>query len=71
MKQNPPGSRGYKKFMLNSAEHEIAHTINVKMTTDIGILTFISRQNSLLGLSEPAHNTFLKFLYLLAFKSSC
>ena len=46
--------RGYKEnFMLNSAEHEIVLLINVKMPTNVGILTFASRKNSILGLSEP------------------
>ena len=27
--------------------------INVKMPTSVGILTFLSRENSILGLSEP------------------
>ena len=27
--------------------------INVKMPTNVGILTFMSRKNSILGLSEP------------------
>ena len=30
-------------FMLNSAEHEIYPAHNVKMPTNVGILTFISR----------------------------
>ena len=38
--------------MLNSAEHEIFSAINVKMPTTVGILTVISRKNSILGLSE-------------------
>ena len=46
--------RGYKIFsMLNSAEHEVFLLINVKMPTIVGILTFMSRKNSILGLSEP------------------
>ena len=48
------GARGYKTFfMLNSGEHEIFLLISVKMPTIVGILTFISRKNSILGLSEP------------------
>ena len=39
--------------------------INVKMPTIVGILTFISGKNSILGLSEPKKNlNFLIFLYL-------
>ena len=47
-------ARGYKKiFMLNSAEHEIFFQLtNVKMPTIVGILTFMSRKNSILCLSE-------------------
>ena len=45
--------RGYKTFsMLNSTEHEIFLLINVKMPTIVGILTFMSRKNSIIGLSE-------------------
>ena len=42
-----------KKFMLNSVEHEFFLLINVKMPTNVGMLTVISRKNSILGLSEP------------------
>ena len=46
--------QGYiKNFMLKSAEHEFFLLINVKMPIDVGILTFMSRKNSILGLSEP------------------
>ena len=48
--------------------------INVKMPTIVGILTFMSRKNSILGLSESEKKTelnFLIFLYLWAFKISC
>ena len=46
--------RGYKTFfMLNSAEHEFFLVINVKMPTMVGILTFMSRKNSVIGLFEP------------------
>ena len=38
--------------MLNSAEHEIFPAHNVKMPTIVGILTFMSRKNSLQGFSE-------------------
>ena len=51
----------YKTFsMLNSAEHPCSIQlsvkfflfINVKMPTIVGILTFLSRNNSIVGLSE-------------------
>ena len=46
--------RGYKTFfMLNSTRHENFPAKNVKMPTIVGILTFVSRKNSILGLSEP------------------
>ena len=64
--------RGYKTFfMLNSTEHKFSLLINVKMPTNVGILTFMSRKNSILGLSEPKIElNFLIFLYLWAFKIS-
>ena len=37
--------------------------INVKMPTIVGILTFMSRKNSILGLSEPAKAEFLDIFY--------
>ena len=39
--------------MLSSVEHEIFLLINVKVPTIVGILTFMSQKNSLLGLAEP------------------
>ena len=39
-------------FMLNSTEHDFFLIINVKMPTIVGILTFISGKNNILGLSE-------------------
>ena len=47
--------------MLNSFEHEIfpAHKINVKMPTIVGILTFMSRKNSILGLYDSKNAEFL------------
>ena len=46
--------RGYKTlFMLNSAEHDFFLLINVKMPTIVGILTFMSTKNSILGFSGP------------------
>ena len=43
------GPEVIKKLLLNSAEHEIFLLINVKMATTVGILTFASRKNSILG----------------------
>ena len=46
--------RDYKTFfMLHSTEHEIFPAKNVEMPTIVGILTFISRKNGILGLYEP------------------
>ena len=39
--------------MLNSVKHEIFLLINVKMPSIVGILRFVSRKNSILGLCEP------------------
>ena len=46
--------RGYKKIMLKLTHLSIKFflLINVKMPTVVGILTFMSRKNSILGLSE-------------------
>ena len=38
--------------------------INVKMPTIVGILTFMSGKNSIIGLSEHKKLSFLIFLYL-------
>ena len=47
-------SQSYKKkFMLNSAEHEFVLLKHVKMPTVVGILIFMGRKSSILGLSEP------------------
>ena len=46
--------------------------INVKIPTIDGILTLMSRKNSILCLNEPEEKVnLLKFLYLLAFEISC
>ena len=46
--------------------------MNVKITTIVGILTFMNRKNNILGLSESEKKlNFLIFLYLWAFKISC
>ena len=48
-----PGPEIIKIFsMLNSAEHEMFLLMKVKMPTIVGILTFMSRKNSIIGLSE-------------------
>ena len=57
--------------MLQSVEHEmkIFLLINVKIPTIVGILTFKSRKNSILGLYDPKNAKFPDIvLYLWAFK---
>ena len=39
--------------------------INVKMPTIVGILIFMSRKNSILGLSEPENDEFLGIFILM------
>ena len=49
-----PGPKVIKLvFVLNSTEHKIFLLINVEMPTIVGILTFMSGKNSILGLSDP------------------
>ena len=45
--------------------------INVRMPTIVGILTFMSRKNSIICLFEPEMLNFLTFSYLGALKFSC
>ena len=53
MVAQPARPRGYKTcFMLSSTEHELFLLINVKMSTIVGILTFMSGKNSIIGLPE-------------------
>ena len=48
--QSSPG--GYK-IMLNSTYNDFFLLINVKMPTFVGVSTFMSRKNNIIGLSEP------------------
>ena len=50
--QTKPGPDVIKKNMLNSAELKLILLINVKMPTTVGILTFMNRKSSILGLYE-------------------
>ena len=50
--------------MLSSAEHENFPVHNVKMPIIDGILTFLGRKNSILGLSEPEKAEFLDIFIL-------
>ena len=54
------------KLFLCSTQHSMKFflLINVKMATTVGILTVMSRKNSILSLSEPKKLNFLIFLYL-------
>ena len=45
--------------------------INVKMPTTVGILTLMSRKNSILGSSEPEKSKFLDIFILMSIKISC
>ena len=49
--------------MLNSAVHEIFLLINVKIPTVVPIFTFMSRKNSIIGLSEPEKAKFHDMFY--------
>ena len=67
-----PGPEVIKKTCSTQLSMKFFLFINVKMPTIVGILTFISRENSIIGLSEHAKKmNFLMFLYLGAFKISC
>ena len=50
-KQSGPGVIFF--FMLNLAEHEFFLLINVEMPTIVDISTLTSKENSILGSSEP------------------
>ena len=65
--QNRP--RGYKFFfMLNSQlSMSFFRLINVKMPTIVGILTFMSGKNSILGLYEPENVDFLDIFILMSY----
>ena len=60
LNNRPRGNRNI--VMLSSTEHEVCLLINVEMPTINGISTFISRRNSVLGLSDR-----LKMLNFLIF----
>ena len=46
--------RGYKLFSISiQLSMKVYLLINVKMSTIVGILTFLSMKNNILGLSEP------------------
>ena len=58
--------RGNKtKFMFNSTM-KFFLLINVEMPTSVGIYTFMSRKNNILGLSEPKKAEFLAICILMS-----
>ena len=61
-----PGPEIIKHFMFNSVEHENFLVIHVKMPTIVGILTFMKRKKSILGLSEPENAEFLDSFILMS-----
>ena len=67
-----PGPKVIEHFSCSTQlSMKIFVLINVEMPTIVGISTFMSRKNSILGLSEPEKMlNFLIFLYL-PFKVSC
>ena len=57
--------RGHKKFHAQSSM-KIFLLMNIKMPTIVGILTFMSRKNSSLDLSEPKNAEFLDIFMLMS-----
>ena len=66
-----PGPEVIIFFMLNSACMKFFLLINVKMPTNVGSVTCMSRKQRILGLFEPKKSDFLIFLYISEFKSLC
>ena len=61
--------RGYETFsMLNSAEHDFFPTHKCSNANNcwVGILTFMSRKNRIIGLSEPEKTKFLDLFKLMS-----
>ena len=56
--------------MLNSTEHGIFPSHNVKMPTFVGILILMSGKNSILGLSYPKTAEFLDIFILISIKKN-
>ena len=67
------GIKGLKLFSCSTQlSLKVFLLINVKMPTDVGILTFMSRSNSILCLIGPEGAEFLDiFILIRAFKLSC
>ena len=54
LQMSPNRPQGYQKnFMLNSRGMNFFLLVNDKMPTIVGILSLTSRENRILGLSEP------------------
>ena len=58
--------RGYKNSCSTQVTITFFLLINVKMSSIVGILTFINRQNSILRLSEPENAEFLDIVILMS-----
>ena len=62
-----PGSEVIKLFSCSiQLSMKFFRLINVKMPTIVGILTFMSRKNSIPGLSEPKEAEFLDIFILMS-----
>ena len=61
-----PGPEVIKLFSCSTQPRmKFFRLINVKMPTIVGILTFMSGKNSILGLSEPKKAEFLDIFILM------
>ena len=67
-----PGPEVIKLFSCSTQLSTIFFLlINVKMPTGVGILTFMSGKNSILGLSEPKKSDFFYIFMLKSILISC
>ena len=58
-KSNKPGPEVIKLFTCSTQlSMKFFIVINIKMPTIVGVLTFMSRKNTILGLSEPENVEF-------------
>ena len=64
--QSKARPRGYKTFFIIHLSMKFFLLINVKMPTIVGILTFMSGKNSILGLSEPKKDKLLHIFTLMS-----
>ena len=59
--------RGYKKISCSTQmSMKFFQLINIKMPTVVGILTFMTRKNSISGLPEPKKAEFLDIFILMS-----